>query len=76
MPVASLRFIRARSYDARAALGLACGGIPAVFLAAFVVESLPLAWLRWVVVVIVLYAAAMLRADEPGREETSPDSHL
>ena len=39
------------------------GGIPGVLIAAFVVKSLPLAWLRWLVVLVVLYAAiAMLRA--------------
>jgi uncharacterized membrane protein YfcA len=63
MPVAGMRFIAAGRYDRRAALGLALGGIPGVLLAAFVVKSLPLEWLRWLVVVVVLYAAiAMLRA--------------
>jgi uncharacterized membrane protein YfcA len=60
MPVATLRFIRDRKYDLRAALGLALGGIPAVLLAAYVVRSLPLTWLRWLVVIIVLYAAALM----------------
>jgi uncharacterized membrane protein YfcA len=63
MPVAGLRFISARSYDARAAFGLALGGIPGVLIAAIVVRSLSLDWLRWLVVVVVLYAAiTMLRA--------------
>ena len=35
-------------------------GIPAVLLAAYVVKSLPLVALRWGVVVVVLYAAALL----------------
>jgi uncharacterized membrane protein YfcA len=63
MPVAGLRFVSARSYDARAAIGLAIGGIPGVLIAAIVVKSLPLDWLRWLVVVVVLYAAfTMLRS--------------
>jgi uncharacterized membrane protein YfcA len=63
MPVAGLRFIAAGRYDRRAALGLALGGIPGVLIAAFIVKQLPLLWLRWVVVLVVLYAAfAMLRA--------------
>jgi uncharacterized membrane protein YfcA len=63
MPVAGLRFIGAGRYDARAAIGLAIGGIPGVLIAAKVVKSLPLDWLRWLVVVVVLYAAiTMLRA--------------
>jgi uncharacterized membrane protein YfcA len=63
MPVAGLRFIAAQRYDARAALGLALGGIPAVLIAALIVKQLPLLWLRWLVVAVVLYTAiAMLRA--------------
>jgi uncharacterized membrane protein YfcA len=63
MPIGSLRFIQKDSYALKAAVGLALGGIPAVFLAAFFVKSLPLTWLRWLVVAVVLYAAvAMLRS--------------
>jgi len=63
MPVAGLRFISAGSYDARAAIGLALGGVPGVLIAAFLVKQLPLVWLRWLVVLVVLYAAySMLRA--------------
>jgi uncharacterized membrane protein YfcA len=60
MPVGSLKFIRERRYDRRTAIGLAIGGIPGVFLAAFVVKSLPLQWLYWLVVVVVLYAATLM----------------
>ena len=63
MPIGSLRFIAKQSYDLKAALGLAVGGIPAVFFAAFIVKSLPLVILRWLVVAVVIYAAlAMLRS--------------
>jgi uncharacterized membrane protein YfcA len=63
MPIAGMRFIAHRRYDARAALGLALGGIPGVLIAAFIVKQLPLLWLRWLVVIVVTYAAiAMLRA--------------
>jgi uncharacterized membrane protein YfcA len=60
MPVSALGFVRTERIDLRVILGLAIGGIPAVLLAAFVVRSLPLVWLRWGVVVVVLYAAIML----------------
>jgi uncharacterized membrane protein YfcA len=63
MPISGLQFIRCRRYDLRAALGLALGGIPGVLLAAFAVKSLPLVWLRWLVVIVVLYSSvAMLRS--------------
>ncbi|MDR3387975.1 MAG: TSUP family transporter [Rudaea sp.] len=60
MPVSGMRFVRSERIDLRVVLGLAIGGIPAVLLAAYVVKSLPLAGLRWGVVVVVLYAAALL----------------
>jgi uncharacterized membrane protein YfcA len=57
MPVASARFIRENGFNPRAALGLLIGGIPAVLIAAFIVKSLPLTVVRWLVVVVVLYTA-------------------
>jgi len=63
MPVASARFIALERYDVRAALGLAIGSIPAVLLAAFIVKSLPLNAVRWLVIVVVVYTAVnLLRA--------------
>jgi uncharacterized membrane protein YfcA len=63
MPTASTQFIRKERYDLRAAIGLAIGGIPAVLIAALIVRSLPLAYVRWLVVVVVVYtAAALLRS--------------
>ncbi len=60
MPTGSVRFIRERRYQLNASLGLALGGIPAVFLAAFLVKSLPLSAIHWLVVIVVLYTAAMM----------------
>ncbi len=60
MPISAVRFVRTERIDLRIVLGLALGGIPAVLLAAYVVKSLPLNALRWGVVVVVLYAAAIL----------------
>jgi uncharacterized membrane protein YfcA len=63
MPVGTFKFVQGDRYSLRAALGLALGGVPAVLLAALVVKSLPLTAMRWLVVVVVLYAAAsMLRS--------------
>ena len=63
MTGAGTRFVREGAYDRKAALGLTILGIPAVFLAATVVKSLPLAILKWVVVGVILYtSAAMFRS--------------
>ncbi|MDQ0463636.1 putative membrane protein YfcA [Caulobacter ginsengisoli] len=63
MPVSGMRFVTAERIDLKVVLGLALGGIPAVLLAAFVIKSLPLEVIRWGVVVVVLYAAALLLND-------------
>ena len=60
MPFGGYRFIRKEKYDVRAAMGLAIGGIPAVLIAALIVRSLPLNWVRWLVVVVVVYTAVSL----------------
>jgi uncharacterized membrane protein YfcA len=60
MPVASLRFIRFDAFSMRAALGLTLGGIPGVLIAAYIVKSLPLSAVRWLVVIVVIYAATVM----------------
>jgi uncharacterized membrane protein YfcA len=71
MPMASIRFIKRDAYDLRAALGLGIGGLPGVLLAALIVKQLPLDYVRWLVVVVVIYTAfAMLRSAHVERERT------
>ncbi|HXU38388.1 MAG TPA: sulfite exporter TauE/SafE family protein [Blastocatellia bacterium] len=60
LPTGSTRFIVKERYNLRAALGLALGGIPAVLLAAYIVRSLDLYYVRWLVVVVVVYTALSL----------------
>jgi uncharacterized membrane protein YfcA len=63
MPLASVRFVRTGGYDARAMVGMMLAGIPAVLIAAFLVTSLTLTAVQWLVVVVVTYTAInMLRA--------------
>jgi uncharacterized membrane protein YfcA len=60
MPISGYQFIRKNRYDLRAAVGLAIGGIPGVLLAALLVGQLPINWVRWLVVVVVIYASVSL----------------
>ncbi len=60
MPVGSARFVREGSYNLKSALGLTIGGIPGVLIAAYIVRSLPLYYVKWLVVVVVLYTASMM----------------
>jgi uncharacterized membrane protein YfcA len=70
MPIGSIRFIKAGKYEPRAALGLAVGGVPAVLIAALIVKSLPLTWIRWLVVLVVLYAATTMLLSAFGKVPT------
>ena len=73
---ACVRHIQMRNLEMRVVVGLAIGGVPAVLVAAFLVKEMPLDILRWLVIVVVLYAAAiMFRASWLGRKEgKSPDA--
>ncbi|NCW44381.1 MAG: sulfite exporter TauE/SafE family protein [Gemmatimonadaceae bacterium] len=60
MPFASDRFIRLGKVDPKAVVGNIIGGLPAVLVAAYIVKSLPLTALRWLVAVVVAYTAITL----------------
>jgi len=71
---AGTRHIQTGALDLRVVLGLTIGGIPAVFFAAYLVVTMPLELLRWMVLAVVLYAAAiMFRAAMLGRREHHPE---
>ena len=57
---AAMRFVSSGRYSAPAAIGLTLGGIPAVLIAVWLVQSLPLDVVRWGVIVVVLYTATTL----------------
>lgn len=66
---AGLRFIHEKAHDRKACLNLAAFGVLGVLLAAFVIVSLPLTALKWVVLVVVLYTSlVMLRSSRMGAE--------
>lgn len=57
---ACVRHIQMGRMDLKVVVGLAVGGVPAVIIAAFIVKTMPLELLRWLVIVVVLYAAAVM----------------
>ena len=60
MPVAAIRFVRAGTYHRPASVALSIAGVPAVLVAAFLVRELTLTQVRWLVLAVALYAAAMM----------------
>ncbi|NWG93433.1 MAG: permease [Parvularculaceae bacterium] len=69
MPTASLRFIEAKRFYPKLALGFAIGGVPAVLVAALIVKEMPLDLLRWMVAAVVILAAGMMLASGLKPEE-------
>ena len=63
-PVASLGFFRSGRFSHGTSLGLAFGGVFGVLVAFYIVkELLPIDKLRWLIIVVVTYAAvSMLRS--------------
>ena len=60
LPAAAIRFYKSGRFDRRAALGFTLGGIPGVLIAVYVVKSLPLDAVRWIVVAVLLYTSITL----------------
>jgi uncharacterized membrane protein YfcA len=75
LPMAGIKFARTHKFDGQAALGITLGGIPGVLVAAYVVKSLPLVAIRWLVVVVVLYAGiSLLRTAIRSRDRALADA--
>jgi uncharacterized membrane protein YfcA len=76
LPISGARFLREHRFHPSAALGLTIGGLPALLIAAYLVKSLPLTAVRWLVIVVVLYTAITLvragRRELAGRRASLP----
>ncbi len=60
MPAASLKFIKEKAHDRKASVALTTLGVVGVILAAYIVTSLPLELLKWVVLFVLIYAAVTM----------------
>lgn len=60
MPLASWKFIKAGAYSRRTAVATSICGIGGVLIAAFIVKSLSVDLLRWLVILVVVYTAAVM----------------
>jgi uncharacterized membrane protein YfcA len=72
MPTTGFSFMKSDRIDFRIVLGITLGGIPATLVAALIVKELPIVWLRWGVVVVVLYASTLLLRSAFRRGEPVP----
>ncbi len=60
MPAASLKFVKEGAYDRKASLAITIFGLVGVFVAYYLVKSLPLDVLKWLIIVVILYTAVMM----------------
>lgn len=63
MPSCGFAFIKKGTYDRAAAAYLTIGGIVGVFIAFFIIKSIPLTVLTWIIIVVMLYTAFMFFRD-------------
>lgn len=61
-PVSSVKFIKEGAYPRKASLVLSLCGAVGVFVAAFIVKSLPIETLKWVVMAVLVYTGASMIA--------------
>lgn len=73
---AATRLVKLADLDLRIVLSLAVGSIPGVLIAAFLVKEMDLVVLRWLVVVVVTYAAISLLYTALRGERETPDERL
>ncbi len=59
-PVSSVKFIKEGAYPRKASLVLSLCGAVGVFVAAFIVKSLPIETLKWVVMAVLVYTGASM----------------
>jgi uncharacterized membrane protein YfcA len=72
MPAASVKFIKEDSYDRKASLAITIFGVVGVLIAAYIVKSLPLNILKWVVIAVLVYTSvAMFRSASKHKKESA-----
>lgn len=71
MPAAGMRFVKEGAYDRKASMGLTAGGVVGVLIAYFIVKSLPINLLTWLVTGIIIYTGVKMlkevKVEEPTR---------
>ncbi|WP_304508460.1 sulfite exporter TauE/SafE family protein [Anaerotignum sp.] len=57
MPAAGVKFVKEGAYDKKASLAITLFGAVGVLVAAYIVKSMPLNTLKWLVIVVILYTS-------------------
>ena len=76
MPVCSIKFIKEGAYPRKASLLLGLSGAIGVFIAAYIVKSLPLDVLRWLVIVVIFYTSVSMLVSSNKSKKSQVDAQL
>lgn len=60
MPIASVKFIREGAYDRKASMWLMLSGIVGVLFATYLIKSMSIETLRWIVMLVVFYTSVSM----------------
>lgn len=63
MPSAGIKFVKEGKYDRKASVLLTIGGVIGVLFAYFIVKSLPLTTLTWIIIVVMIYTSIVFFRD-------------
>lgn len=76
MPIASYHFIKEKAYKRRTSMAITLGGLAGVAVAAFIVVSLDIYTLRWLIVGVLLYVAVVMLHAYATNEKAGQRLHL
>jgi uncharacterized membrane protein YfcA len=76
MPIGGVRFIKYGSYSLPAAITMSIAGLPAVLVAAYLIVSMNVDKLRWVVLFVVIYTATMMLRSAIRKRGNQPRAEL
>ena len=60
LPSASIRYVKEKTYNRKAALAITLAGVVGVLIAAYIVKSLPIYYLTWLVIIVIFYTSITL----------------
>lgn len=74
MPFASYKFIKNGAYSTKASMSIAILGSVGVLVAAYIVKSLPLNILKWVVVCVIIYTSSIMFKSAKANRDFKPST--
>lgn len=70
-PIACIKFVKEGAYERKISMGITLSGIVGSVLALLFVKNMPIYWLKWLVVGVVLYTASTMLSSAKRKVESS-----